>query len=507
MLNYPLDSSRVLSVAMPEDLHRDACRHLLREDGQEDLTFALWRPSEGDERTTALLCELLLPLSDEHEVHGNTSFKGHYVERALNEARKRGLGLALLHSHPVPGWQGMSADDVVAEQERLAKAAISMTDFPLLGLTVGTDETWSARFWPRVAPRRYERHWCASVRVVGHALRISYDSKQMPAPDANEELRRTISAWGPRHQSNLARLRIGVVGLGSVGSIVVEALARGGIQDVTLLDFDEVEKLNLDRILGAKRDDADLHHLKTTVASRLFRDSATAPKFRAREVAASVVEPEGYAAALNCDVLFSCVDRPWGRSVLNHLAYAHLIPVIDGGIVVRVPGGKFKGAEWSVRTVGPNRACLACVGQYAPELVAVEQMGLLDTPSYIQGLDEGHPLRRNENVFTFSLNLASLEMLQLVALVTGLKGMHRIGEQRMRYFPPGMDVSVEECHASCPFPGLVAKGDDLDAGSVRVTGRHVAAEQMRQRRTARTGRAKSENSPSFTSSTGGDYHP
>jgi hypothetical protein len=482
MLKYPLDTERQLSVALAEQLHGDACRHLLRADGQEDLTFGLWRPSEGDKRTTALLAELLLPRKGERRVHGNASFEAHYLERALVEAQERGMGLAFLHSHPAPGWQGMSADDIVAEQERIAKAALSMTGLPVLGLTVGTDGTWSARFWPRVAPRTYQRRGCASVRVVGQALRVSYDEKQIPKPRANPSLLRTVSAWGLEHQANLARLHVGVVGLGSVGSIVVETLARIGVQNVTVLDFDEVERLNLDRILGALKSDARLHRLKTFVAARLFRASATAFEPRVREVAASVVEPEGYAAALNCDVLFSCVDRPWARSVLNHIAYAHLIPVIDGGIIVRVPRGKFKGAEWSLRTVGPSRACLACVGQYASELVSVEQAGLLDTPSYIQQLDEGHPLRRNENIFPFSLNLASFEVLQLVALVTGLKQMHEIGEQRVRYFPPGMDVEVKSCRKGCPFPALVAKGDDVRAGSVCVTGRHAAAEQMKQRR-------------------------
>jgi tRNA A37 threonylcarbamoyladenosine dehydratase len=36
----------------------------------------------------------------------------------------------------------------------------------------------------------------------------------------------TVSAWGERKQRDLARLRVGIVGGGSVGSFIAEGVAR-----------------------------------------------------------------------------------------------------------------------------------------------------------------------------------------------------------------------------------------------------------------------------------------
>ncbi len=62
------------SVAIPENLNEDLHNHLIRRDGQEDLCFALWNPSHGIVRTTALIQDILLPQNGERRVHGNASF-------------------------------------------------------------------------------------------------------------------------------------------------------------------------------------------------------------------------------------------------------------------------------------------------------------------------------------------------------------------------------------------------------------------------------------------------
>lgn len=51
----------------------------------------------------------------------------------------------------------------------------------------------------------------------------------------------------------LANSKVAVFGIGGVGSYVVEALARSGIGNLTLVDHDEVSLTNLNRQLVALR--------------------------------------------------------------------------------------------------------------------------------------------------------------------------------------------------------------------------------------------------------------
>jgi molybdopterin/thiamine biosynthesis adenylyltransferase len=471
-----------LSVVMTSAVARGLEHHLVRDDGQEDLCFVLWRPSLGHRRVTAIVGEALLPEDGERHVHGDVSFEGSYFLRCARKARDDGCGMGLIHTHPGgAGWQGLSPNDTAAESGHAGQAGV-LTGLPLLGLTLGSGSMRSsARFWRRAGVGEFTPMWCESVRVAGDQFQVNFNPSMRPSPRANPRQVRTVSAWGPAIQNDLVRLRVGVVGAGSVGALVAESLARMGVIDITLIDYDAVEEKNLDRLLHATEDDARLGTLKVKSLRRGLLISSTASSPNIHALDASVVEPSAFAEALDLDVVFCCVDRPWARSVCNFLAYIHLIPVIDGGVSI-VPGvNRMVGAEWRAHVVTAGRKCLECIGQYDPAGVQLERTGQLEETHYIEALaDDDNPLPTGENVFAFAAAAAGAEVLQFVAMVVAPAGVRQVPPQLFHFTTGSVDLDRTPCRPNCLYSGpWLARGDSVD---VVVTGMDHAAIAARARR-------------------------
>lgn len=444
---------RNFSVAMTTSTDAALRSHLERRDGQEDLCFATWTPTTGRTRDTALITSIILPEPGDRTVHGNVSFEPRYFTRALSIAADRGEGLVFLHAHPgSTGWQGMSSDDVVAEQ-RIAPAANGATGFPVVGLTSASDGSWSARRWLQRHGRLYDRQWAESVRVVGQSYRFSLPSRVVAS---NEMLERTTSVWGSAGQERIARHRVGIVGLGSVGSVIAEALARAALEYLVFVDFDRVELRNLDRLIIATP--ADLDRFKIAVAEERARLVSTAHSLELVSLPERCDEHNALNALLDCDVIFSCVDRPWPRRVLNQLSMAALIPIVNAGILVSKRRERLVGADWHVHTTGPERRCMQCWNAFSAADAALEYAGLLDDPDYVKQLDPDSTLRSRANVLPFALSAASFALLQFMALLNG--AVPDQGDQNYHFVSGMLDRSPDTaCDEDCPYPSYTARGD------------------------------------------------
>lgn len=460
------------SVAMTEETNAALWKHLKRPDGQEEICFATYRTSTGARRQTALVRDVLLPLPGEREVHGNASFTGDYVLRAAGIAARAGEGLIILHSHPAGGgWQILNWGDADAERS-YAHLLHCVTGLPLVGMTLaGSDGAWSGRVWSR----KGQPLACESVRVVDSRLTVTWNDGLRPPPRPRETQVRTRSGWGDRTHADIARLRVLVVGSGTVGLDLALRLAATGIQHIALMDFDSVEIVNIDRLIGASIADARLHRGKVEVAKRLVEAAATAADPQIEAFDMSICTPNGFRQALDFDVIFSCVDRPWPRAVLNMLAYADLIPVIDGGINIDpFPDDGMRNATWRSHVIRPGRPCLACNRQLDLGLVSVDRQGLLDDPTYISGMRPGgRPTR--ENVAALSVSVTAALLAQFVSLVAGVGGRGEPGPLQYALSWHTLEHLPYESGKHCAFEKAVARGD----ARLDMTGPHPQAENVR----------------------------
>lgn len=459
-------------------IENDLIDHLIRSDGQEDLCLATYRPSSGLTRTSALIDELLLPENGERRVHGNATIIADYVLRAAETAREHGRGLVLLHSHPGSRrWQPMSGPDRDAESS-YANLVRELTGLPLVGMTLASgDRTWSARHWDIGVGRQVDCTHSTNVRVVGDRLAVSWNDAIQPPPLPNERQVRTLSSWGEECQADLARRRILVVGAGSVGLDVAVRLAASGLCRLTVMDFDNVEVHNLDRLIGATPRDVRLRRPKIHVARRETARAATARGFQIKVSDLSICEPAGLQLALDHDLIFSCVDRPWPRAVLNALAYTDLIPVIDGGIAINTfVDGKMRNAVWRSHVIRPDRPCMFCNRQLDHSNVTLDRQGLLDDPAYIAGVNGHLEQPASQNVAPLSVNVAAGLLSQYVSFSVAPIGFGDPGPLRYTLNLHELEKCQDKTKVCCYIEKQIGVGDKrLD-----LTERHPKAENQRQ---------------------------
>lgn len=165
-----------------------------------------------------------------------------------------------------------------------------------------------------------------------------------------EQFSRTEMLLGPESTHRLAAARVMVFGLGGVGSYTVEALARAGIGQLTLVDEDTVSVTNLNRQLGA------LH-------STLGMSKAEALAARVRDINPDCrVLPltERYDAehkerffSLPCDYIVDAIDLVSCKLDLIETAISRGIPIISA----LGTGNKLDASQFRVTDISKTEGC------------------------------------------------------------------------------------------------------------------------------------------------------
>lgn len=467
--------------------------------------------STGRRRTTYLLKDLVPPEEDDiYEAEDGIRFAPGYRERATKLARRvDGAGLIYIHSHP--GRRATpSSNDLSSDRTELYEAGKHLGETVPLAAGIIAEEPsdnpnsreWSVRAYEfNIPTTSYEAKdpdygessaaytHATAVRVAGHRLRKLRTIKDVSGPSGvggepdSIAQDSTVKLWGEEGQKTLAGMRVGVTGLGGVGSLLAEQLARLGFGETVFVDFDHIERDNLNRAYGATKQDAIENTAKVDVAQKIAERGATAPDFTVRTVYGSVVEDseDQYAALpdlLDCDFIINAADTHWVRYVLDEVAYAHLIPVMDGGTTLRFDddlGELASTANSTVSLSGPCHPCLECTGNW---FMGDEEVGVVADrmdPDYRGGDERAYAeddnlddIPRAPSVISNNGLVASLLVLRAQALTLGTTSAGLVGSQE--YNARNGTVSwqslsgeqVTDCSSSCDRHEITAQGDSYE---------------------------------------------
>ena len=140
-----------------------------------------------------------------------------------------------------------------------------------------------------------------------------------------EEILRTGMLLGKAAVERLAAARVAVFGLGGVGGYAVEALVRGGIGALDLIDHDTVSRSNINRQLLATQSTVGLP--KTEAARRRVLDINPEAKVRAWPVFYNA-ETAGSFDFTQYDYIIDAIDTVTGKLALVERAMEAGTPII-----------------------------------------------------------------------------------------------------------------------------------------------------------------------------------
>lgn len=167
----------------------------------------------------------------------------------------------------------------------------------------------------------------------------------MVTRSGKERYERQESIWDT---DKLEKAKVLVVGAGTLGNEICKNLALAGIGHITVIDFDTIEEVNLNRCLFFKED--DIGRNKTEALIERIRELN--PKIDAESINCDINTDLGAGLFLGFDIVLGGLDNIMAREKINRYAYWTGTPYIDGAI---------EGLNGQMQVImPPETACYAC---------------------------------------------------------------------------------------------------------------------------------------------------
>jgi molybdopterin/thiamine biosynthesis adenylyltransferase len=252
--------------------------------------------------------------------------------------------------------------------------------------------------------------------------------------------------FGRPGQERIEKLKVGIVGLGGLGSHVAQQLSYLGVRRYVLVDGDRVTVSSLNRLVGAGEDDHVRALWKVEVAKRLIRFVRPGAEV---EALPQWLDADASRRLEQTDVVFGCVDDDLPRLRLTELGARSQVPYIDlASDTGYSDGGPWYGGRVVIALDG--RGCLSCLGlldqrAMARSAMTPEQRAEDDRLYGVRGsaLAEGGP-----SVVSVNGVVASLSVTEFMAWATGLRPplRHLVYRGDLGYVRINADEPAEDCY-------------------------------------------------------------
>lgn len=167
---------------------------------------------------------------------------------------------------------------------------------------------------------------------------------------------------GVQGQKKLCSSSAAVVGLGGLGSVAAELLARAGVGSLTLIDNDVVEESNLARQLFTEKDAG-----KSKASAMKKRIQGINSGVKVRALCAELSEGNAEKLLRGHSVVLDCTDNVKARLAINRCCLRLDIPWVhaavsgaSGTVMSIVPNGTGK-SEGREGNGADGRPCFCCV--------------------------------------------------------------------------------------------------------------------------------------------------
>lgn len=363
---------------MAQSLFERLHRHLFPGDHDEHGAVVLAGVVETERGVRFLARDVVLARDGIDYVPGSRGYRAltaDFVARVSDRCAREKLCYFAVHCHGGRDRVSFSPDDM-ASHRRGYPALLDITCGGPVGALVFAENAVAGEVWRPIGVTPLD-----AMTVVGANLQHLHPSLSPRSAHCDPLYDRQSRLFGESGQMALRQAKVGIIGLGGVGSLVSQWLAHLGVGHIVGVDYDKLEFHNRPRVVGSRPWDAGepfarsrfqvlrrlggrLAKPKVQIAKRTARHANTMLRYDA--LVGNVTDLAIARHLVDADYLFLCADSMQARLVFNAIVHQYLIPGVQIG--VKVPVEKASGLIQQVfvasRRIQPQAGdgCLLCNG-------------------------------------------------------------------------------------------------------------------------------------------------